>query len=594
MAELATDYSGFVGEADNGRRRLRLAVEGINCAGCAIKIEKALNANDGVEARVNVTRRQLTLVWNGDKARGNDLLGLAERLGFRFSPVVEKDAEASAREERFLLKCMAVAGFAMGNLMIFSLALWFSHDGDMGEATRGLFHWICALIALPAILYAGRPFFGSAWAALRNGRTNMDVPISVGVLLATGMSLYETATQGGHVYFDSAIMLLFLLLAGRYLDRQARGRARAAAENVLSLNSGTATIEEDAKQRRIPSADIRRGMTLLAARGERIFADGEVVAGEAEADTSALTGETLPRWLRAGDAALAGMVNLGNPLKIKVMRTPEESLAGEIVRLMEKAEQGNAAYVRLADKVAGYYTPVVHLLALAAFAFWWGLMGMAWQPALMIAVTVLIITCPCALGLAVPVAQVLASQWLFRRGILVKSADALERIAKTDTVIFDKTGTLTTGEMEAKADAGSEDLQLAASLAAQSGHPLSWALVKSWDGDLLQLENVTETPGGGVMALWHGEKALLGSRAFCGVEERPEDGAQETWLKRGNRPPVRFVFHDRLRDDAARAVASLKESGLRVTMLSGDRARAAAKVAQELGMDEYHAVVMCS
>ena len=285
------------------------------------------------------------------------------------------------------------------------------------------------------------------------------------------------------------------------------------------------------------------------------------------------------------------MVNLGNPLKIKVMRTPEESLAGEIVRLMEKAEQGNAAYVRLADKVAGYYTPVVHLLALAAFAFWWGLMGMAWQPALMIAVTVLIITCPCALGLAVPVAQVLASQWLFRRGILVKSADALERIAKTDTVIFDKTGTLTTGEMEAKADAGSEDLQLAASLAAQSGHPLSWALVKSWDGDLLQLENVTETPGGGVMALWHGEKALLGSRAFCGVEERPEDGAQETWLKRGNRPPVRFVFHDRLRDDAARAVASLKESGLRVTMLSGDRARAAAKVAQELGMDEYHAEV---
>lgn len=592
MADAVVDFSSFVSDAQTGSCRLRLVVEGIHCPGCAMKIEKAMNAKEGVNARVNMTSRQLTLVWDGGRERGNDLLDEAAKLGFRFSPVSGQLRDSAKEDEKHLLRCMAIAGFGAGNIMIFSLALWFSSRDSMGGATQDLFHWFCALIALPTVVYAGQPFFRSAWSALRHFRTNMDVPISVGVILATGMSLYETVGHGAYVYFDSAVMLLFLLLAGRYLDRQARGRARAAAENILSLNDGTTTVLEDGGQRRIPAGEIDEGMTLLICCGERILADGVVKEGESDVDTSALTGETKPHPAGAGSILLAGMVNLGNPLKMTVSKTPVESLAGEIVALMQKAEQGNASYVRIADKVAGYYTPVVHLLALGAFLFWSAGMGLAWQPSLMIAVTVLIITCPCALGLAVPVVQVLASQWLFRRGILVKTADAFERLARTDTVVFDKTGTLTAGDMALARETVADDaLQLAASLAIHSGHPLSRAIVKSWKGSLLPLGNVTETKGAGLSGVYDGQTVLLGSRQFCGIDGAVTDGLQETWLVRGHNAGQRMAFRDSLRQDAAETVGLLQRAGLRVLMLSGDRQAAAAGTAAALGIAEYKSEV---
>lgn len=590
MDIVETDFSALAGTDESGRHRLLLAVEGINCAGCAMKIERALNAEEGVEARVNLTRRHLALVWNGDNARGNQLVRDAEKMGFRFSPVQMAPDDES--EEKFLLRCMAIAGFGSGNIMVFSLALWFTGRDTMGAATQDLFHWFCALIALPVIVYSGRPFFKSAWNALRHFNTNMDVPISVGVILATSMSLYETMSHGAHVYFDAVTMLLFLLLAGRYLDRQSRGRARAAARNILALNSGTATVLEEGKHRRIPAENLRPFMTVIVAEGERIFADGILQTGEGSVDTSALTGETMPRKIQAGDAALAGMVNIGSALRIVVSKSPADSLAGEIVRLMEKAEQGNARYVRIADKVSRLYTPVIHLLALAAFLGWWGWGGMEWQPALMVAVTVLIITCPCALGLAVPVVQVLASQWLFRRGMLLKTADALERLALVDTVIFDKTGTLTTGAMEVEMQhVGSEMAQLAASLAAHSGHPLCKAISRAWQGPLLTLENIREMKGEGLSGLYRGELLQLGSRSYCGVGAKPEDGRLETWLVKGMSEPVRITFQDQLRPDAEQTIGQLKKRGMRVLMLSGDRQSVAATVAGELGIKEYHAEV---
>jgi Cu2+-exporting ATPase len=586
MNNLATDFSSFV-STDSSRNRLQLAVEGMHCAGCAMKIEKALNAQSGVEARVNVTRRQLTLVWDGTRLRGNELVDDAQKLGFRFSPITEKRRDTDG-DEKFLLRCMAVAGFSAGNIMIFSLALWFSSRDSMGGGTRDLFHWFCALIALPTVIYAGRPFFRSAFNALRHGRTNMDVPISVGVLLASGMSIYETLMHGAHAYFDSVVMLLFLLLAGRYLDRRARGHARAAAENILSLNSGTASVLENDQLRRIPADDLQPGMVVIAAAGERIFADSILLDAPAQMDTSAITGETMPHVLQPGDTLLAGMVNAGDPVRLRVVRPAQDSLQADIIRLMEKAEQGNAAYVRLADRIAGYYTPVVHIMALAAFGLWWGALGMAWQPALMIAVTVLIITCPCALGLAVPVVQVLASQWLFRRGMLVKAADAFERLAKVDTVVFDKTGTLTTGELSLREIPESDTLQLAASLAAHSGHPLARAITRAWHGALLAFESVNEIKGGGIEALYCGDTIRLGSRRFCGIADVPDDGHSETWLVTAERRE-RFVFQDALRPDAATTVISFQKDGLRVLLLSGDRMQAVAEIAHMIGIPEFYA-----
>ena len=329
-------------------------------------------------------------------------------------------------------------------------------------------------------------------------------------------------------------------------------------------------------------------MIVLLATGDRVLADGILLDAPAQMDTAALTGETLPQSIRPGGAVLAGMVNAGAPVQLRVEKAAADSLQADIVKLMEKAEQGNAGYVRLADRIARYYTPVVHVVALAAFLLWWGSLGMAWQPALMIAVTVLIITCPCALGLAVPVVQVLASQWLFRRGMLVKAADAFERLAKTDTVVFDKTGTLTTGEMRLRGPLRDDVCQLAASLAAQSGHPLARAVSLAWTGSLLRLEDVVETGGAGIAATYGGVPVRLGSRAFCGIEGLPDDGQPETWLV----SPVhreRLVFEDTLRADAAATVAELKKRGLRVLMLSGDRAPAAAAVAAQAGIGEWQA-----
>jgi Cu2+-exporting ATPase len=588
MTEAAIDFAGFVRHDEDGRCRLTLAVEGMHCAGCAMKIEKALNASPGVDARVNVTRRRLTLAWDGENARGNALIDQAGRLGFRFSPVAAaSDADRAA--ERDLLKCMAVAGFASGNLMLFSFALWFSGPHGLGAATRGLFHWYSALVALPAVAYAGRPFFASAWRALARGHTNMDVPISVGVLLTSGMSLFETLRHGTYVYYDSAVMLLLLLLAGRFLDQRARGKARAAAQDLLALSVGVATVVEAGAGRRVPSEDLRPGMTVAVARGERIPADGALLA-KAELDTSAITGETAPRRFGSGETALAGMINTGGPLTLRVEKEPADSLLADIARLMEKAEQGNAAYVRIADRVAGWYTPAVHGLALATFLFWWQAAGLGWEPALMRAVTVLIITCPCALGLAVPVVQVLAGQWLFRRGMLIKSADALERLSTVDTVVFDKTGTLTTGEPEllAPESVPAQELAAAAALAARSRHPLCRALAKAWTGAVPTIENVCEQDGG-ICGDRGAEPIRLGGRAFCGITQASADTARDTWLVFGDRPPRRLLFRETLRPDAAATMTLLRGAGYRVLMLSGDRPEAAAELAAALGIKEFQA-----
>lgn len=589
MAETATDYSSVVRDEADGKHSLFLAVEGMHCAGCAFTIEKNLNANPDVNARVNLTHQRVKIIWSGDAARGNALVAGASALGYKFSPITERAGDDD-KERKFLLRCMAVSGFASGNIMIFSLALWFTNRGAMGGATADFMHWIMALIALPATVYAGLPFFRSAFRALSGGTTNMDVPISLAVILASAMSLFETIRHGEYVYFDSAVMLLFLLLCGRYLDATARGRARAAAGDLLSLMSGTATIIEETAQRRIPAEELKEGMLLLVAAGERILADGKVERGASDLDTSAITGETAPRSVTAGDDVLAGMVNASQPIEVRIERAGTRSLLNEITQLMEKAEQGNAAYVRLADKISGWYTPLVHILAAVTFGGWL-YMGAHWQVALMNAIAVLIITCPCALGLAVPVVQVLASHKLFKSGILLKSADALERLEAVDTIVFDKTGTLTEGRMAliSHDTLTPENLQLAAALAAQSRHPYSRAIAEALGGAPQPLA-VTEVQGQGVEATHNGEALRLGSASFTGAASTG-DAHAELWFKRGTNPPARFILKDSPRTDARETLQALARQGYALCMLTGDRAETAAAVAADIGITDVRANV---
>lgn len=585
----ATDYSAYVRTNADGTNHLRLIVAGMHCAGCAFKIEKKLNAYPGVEARVNVTEKRLSLVWSGDKAAGNTLLDEVETMGFQLSPVKQSGTEDEGLKH--LLRCIAVSGFASGNLMVFSMALWFSGRDSMGAATRDLMHWYSALITLPTVIYAGMPFFKSAWHALRHGRTNMDVPISVAVTLASAVSLYETVHSSEHAYFDSVAMLLFLLLIGRYLDARVRLQAKSAASDLLQVMQGTASIIEDSgHMRRVPSKALIPGMRLHAAKGEKILADGTAL-NAGDVDTSAITGETMPRHVCAGDAVLAGMVNIGTPLDIRIDKSQQDSLIGDIIALMQRAEQGGAAYVRIADRIARWYTPVVHILALITFMGWLWIGGTAFQPALMCAVTVLIITCPCALGLAVPVAQVMAGGRLFRGGMLLKSADALERLEKVDTIVFDKTGTLTTGQMVMDPPDHIDDETKAqiAALAAASAHPLARAVTAVWPSK--PAAGAAEMDGRGIeITREDGHWCRLGSAAFLLVTDSPPDDKLELWFGVQGLPPLRLTFSDHPHADAARVIRDLRRE-YRVVLLSGDRPAVAAAVAAQLGIDEWYGAV---
>jgi P-type Cu2+ transporter len=589
---LAPDVSAYVQEAGAGLHMLHLMVEGVHCGGCVQRIERALTAEPGVvEARVNFTTRRLAVTWRGAATLGEALVGTLARLGYRATPYDPRQlASGDAQAERRLLRAMAVAGFAAGNIMLLSVSVWSGHVYEMGGATRSLLHWFSALIALPAVAYAGRPFFASALGALRAGRTNMDVPISLGVLLASGMSLFETIRGGEHVYFDSAVMLLFFLLIGRYLDLRARGKARAAAERLLALGTEPVTVlAGDGRSQVLPADRVAPGMTVLVAVGERIGIDGRVLAGRSEVDASLITGETLPQPVGAGDPVFAGTINVAAPLRLEATAVGKRTLLAEIVRLMEAAEQRRAKYVVLADRVARLYAPAVHGLALATFLGWTLLAGVAWQTALLYAVAVLIITCPCALGLAVPAVQVIASGRLLGKGVLLKSATALERLATVDTVVFDKTGTLTLGRpsLDHRVPVDQSALELAASLAGASRHPLAKALCLAAPGVPIA-SGVEEVAGQGLRLVAAGGEVRLGNREWCGVAQGNGIATgPEIWLSLPGQAPVCFAFADPLRPDAGEVIGELKRRGLGIELLSGDRAPTVAQAAAELDIVDW-------
>ena len=587
-----------------GRYDLSLGVSNLHCPSCINQIEKGLAELPGIEqARVNLSTRRLFVRWQEESSSLSEIVAKVSDMGYRLAPLdSESQVQAGDREERELLRAVALAGFAAANVMLLSVSVWSGLVSDMGPATRALMHWVSALIALPTVVIAGRPFFRSAISALRSGHLNMDVPISLGVTLAAGMSLAETMRGGEHVYFDAAVMLLFFLLIGRYLDLRIRGKARSAAENLMAMRAASATvIDPDGRQRRLAAAQVEPGMLVAVAAGERIPVDGSVVQGQSDVDTALVTGESLPRTVSEGTEVFAGTLNLNAALRIRVTSTEDSTLLAEIVKLMEAAEQGRARYQRLADRVARAYAPVVHILSAGTFLGWLWVGGLDWQLALLTAVAVLIITCPCALGLAVPAVQVAAVGRLLRKGILVKAADGLERLAQADVVVFDKTGTLTLGRPELVniGEVDPADLELAAGLAAGSKHPLSRALTRAAEARgavPLLAQTVTETPGMGLSVERDGRELRLGNRSWCGVPESASDNSagaaaseMELWLAAAGGPPVAFRFQDALRPGAVQAIEAFRNQGIAVELLSGDRPGPVEAVARTLGIESWQA-----
>ena len=385
---------------------------------------------------------------------------------------------------------------------------------------------------------------------------------------------------------NSAITLLFFLLIGRYLDRRARGRARQAVRALLALASRTATVvAADGRSSRRRVEQLAEGDVLLVAAGERLGADGVVIEGRSSLDAALVNGESVPQSVAPGAKVFAGMVNLGAPLRMKVTAAGQRTLLSEIVRLVEAAERGRSRFVALAERVARAYAPVVHATALLTFLGWLLLGGLPWDRALLIATAVLIITCPCALALAVPVVQVVASTRLLRHGVLLLSPSALERLATVDHVVLDKTGTLTLGRPElVDSEVDGAALEQAAAIAASSRHPLAQALARAVP-EVAPADGVVEHAG---LGLQRGV-VRLGSARFCGATNPIDDGRSELWLARPGRSPVRFAFADRLRPDARVVVDALAKRGLTVELLSGDRAAAVVRAAREAGIEHWRA-----
>ncbi len=562
----------------DGAAETVLVVPGMHCAGCMAKVERGLADVPGVTAaRVNLTARQV-VVRHLPETGPHALVEALGAIGFPAQPRND-DIAPPPSAARPLLAPLAVSGFAAMNVMLLSVSIWSGADGP----TRELFHWLSALIGIPAILYAGRVFFVSAWNVLRYGRTNMDVPISIGVLLATALSLYETFTGGADAWFDGTLMLLLFLLAGRTLDAAMRDKARAGVDALLRQAApGAMVVDRSGTVAWLAARDLVPGMVMRVAAGERLAADGRVVTGGTRFDNSLLTGEAAPVPAGPGDPVHAGTLNLETPVDVRVTAAGQGTTLAEIARLMGAAGQARSRYVRIADRASRLYAPAVHTLAALTFAGWM-LAGGGLHQSLVIAIAVLIITCPCALGLAVPVAQVVACGALMRSGIMVKDGSALERLALVDRALLDKTGSLTMGrplpDPAVLAGLSADEAGVVLALASHSRHPLSRALVEALTARgaaAAALENVAEEAGHGLTATWNGTPvALHRPHLASGMATTLDIAGRATWL---------ITFADRLRPDAAQALAELSALGITASILSGDNAAAVAETARSVGL----------
>jgi len=585
-------------------------VPAMHCAGCMRKIEKGLEALDFVDAaRANLSTKRVSVRWRPDhdaqtesgrktaNARADRLTKAFSDLGFDSSlfDIGAFGADSGDRTSRQLAMAVGVAGFGAANIMLLSVSVWSGADA----ATRDLFHLLSGMIAIPIVAYSGQPFFQSALRALRARSLNMDVPISLAVILALCISIHESLTGGAHAYFDASVTLLFFLLVGRTLDNMMREKARGAINRLSQMAAkGAALVQPDGSTRYVPLDQVAPGMDVLVAAGERVPVDGCVQSGASDIDRSLVTGESLPVIVETGGLVEAGTLNLTGPLKIRATKTAATSFLAEIVSMMEAAEQGKATYSRIADRAAAIYAPAVHLVGLATFIGWM-IVGGDWHASILTAIAVLIITCPCALGLAVPIVHVVAANRLLKHGIMVKDGAALEKLREVDLVVLDKTGTLTRGTPRVERVDGPVGPDLAGAIAAiagQSTHPSAGAVAAHFEGaaPTVDIADLREVPGSGIVATIDGKPARLGRRAWAEeiLPTKPESNGgrtQDVVFTCADGTAIGFGLRDSLRPHAKEAISALKAAGLDVSVLSGDNADAVRATADALGIESWKA-----
>jgi Cu2+-exporting ATPase len=588
------DFSNFISEED-GVNSLELLTGGVSCSSCIWLIESALNKQEEItSARLNLSTKRLKFSWKGDKSLGNKFAAIIMKMGYSLKPfdatILGKEFED---EQKDLLKKIVVSGFALVAVMMFADGLWVQSRAEIGAATQDILHWLLILIGVPAVIYSGSFFFVNALKGLRTGNANMDLPIASSLLVIIGLSFYQTIIGSEHIYLDSAVMLTFSLLVGRYFDHKSRYLAKSSALEMTEMLSGFATLITSSGNKIISTKELKQGDLVLIATGDKIPADATIIKGEAEFDTSMITGESLPKSYRVGDYVFAGSINLGQNIEVLIAKESKNSEAAKILELLEEAEKTKSGYSLLAEKATHAYIPLVYGAAAITFILWYFFLDGGLQNAIIYSACVLVVTCPCALGLAIPVVNVLAFSKMYKNGLLLKKGETLENLAKIDIAIFDKTGTLTEGNFTIKNldEFTDEELKIAASLAIKSRHPISQAIAESYKKPLYNDIKVEEVKGNGLIANFKKQKIMLGKPIWCGEKYSGKKSGNILCLKI-NKSVKFFILEDRLREDAKATISKIKSLGINTKILSGDILENVKKIAKNVGIDEYFAALL--
>ncbi|MCY4362027.1 MAG: cation-translocating P-type ATPase [Gammaproteobacteria bacterium] len=593
----------FVRNVDAAARETTLLVEGITCPSCIRKIEQGLGGLPGVsECTINFTSHQASVRWDAETVRFSEILDRIARLGYRAYPCGGQREQALFNEQRRsgLLR-IGLAGVLAMQVMMISFGLYAGQESGIDENLRDFLRWVAGVLTLPVLVYCARPFYSGAFYGLRRLTPGMDVPVSLGISIAFAGSVWATWAQSEHIYYDSVVMLVFFLSLSRHLEFMARHKANGQLAGLKKIIPATAVrlVDEGAGQSRatIPVAELRPGDCVAVRPGEVIPADGTVLRGQTEVNEAIITGESLPVSKGPGARLIGGSTNITSPLQMLVEKVGPGSVLVDITGMAERAQAHKSRLTGFTDRVASCFIVCVLALAAAVGLYWWQV-----DPALVLPVTisVLVVTCPCALALATPSAVTSASAALMKRGCACKSSDALEQLARADDVIFDKTGTLTTGKLKlggvmpySGMDA-QRCLAIAAALEKDSEHPVGKALARAGADEYISADDLLNHPGGGMSGRVGGHQYFVGSRRYieaqagiAGAQDNRGTGAAPTaFLADANGILAAFSFVDELRPEAAGLIKLVRNGGKKTILLSGDRSEAVADIAAQLEFDE--------
>ncbi len=599
LDEIQADYVDTVDE----KRTINLLIDGIHCAACVWLIEHALYKLPGVlAADVNLTAKRCRICWDNRKTSLSILMQHLAELGYAAVPFDPETAEgALAKRHRGLIYRMAFAGFAMMNLMWVSIALY---SGAAEDEFRDLFHWVGFLIATPTLLYSGYPFFRHSISGLRSRYLTMDLPIAIGATATYLYSSYITFTGSveGEVFFDTVVNFIFVILIGRYLEALSKRNALSATRRMLELQPKLATVIEAGIQKTVPIRSVKVGDLVLVRPGENIPVDGVVTDGESAVDESMLTGESQPVRKQVNDMVVAGSINSEGAFVVKAQQVLRHTALAKIIALMDEAQTSKAPIQTLADKIVPWFVVITLTLATLTFVFW---VGSDFEKALLAAASVLVVTCPCAFGMATPMSIAVASGVGASNGILIKQGVALESLSRVTHYVFDKTGTLTEGRLKlveritAEGISEQQLLQIAASAEQQSEHGIAKTIVSAAQQYALPLFEISQfyaSPGRGVEAQIEGNKIIVGTADWMLSHQVILNNAWQLKVDQLEQQGISCVFvasekkligilglFDTLRDDAKAMISDMLANGLKVTVLSGDRQQVVNSVTADLG-----------